>query len=173
MKIILMGYMGSGKSTIALKLSRILGYTFIDLDVYIETLEGLPVKDIFKTKGEIYFRKIETVYLKQVLDDKKSVVIALGGGTPCYGNNMNLILNTKNTNSIYLKASIKSLAERLQPEKHKRPLIAHLQTKEDLTEFVGKHLFERSPYYSMANVSINVDEKSEEKVVETIILNLF
>lgn len=173
MKIILMGYMGCGKSTIGSQLSKILGYQFLDLDTYIEVKENQSIPEIFSNKGEIYFRKKEHNYLKELLEMNESLVVALGGGTPCYGNNLQLILGTDNAKSVYLKLSISSLVKRLELEKNNRPVISHLKTKEDLTEFIGKHLFERSPYYSQANEIINVDGKSVDDIVETIVLKLF
>jgi len=173
MKVILMGYMGSGKSTIGLQLAKILDVEFMDLDVYIEAKETKTIQELFKSKGEIYFRKKESSYLKELLNTNESSVIALGGGTPCYGTNLQLILKTDNAKSVYLKLSIPSLVKRLELEKSKRPLISHLKTQEELTEFIGKHLFERSPYYSQANEIIIADEKSVDDIVEAIILKLF
>lgn len=173
MKIVLMGYMGSGKSTIGLQLAKILDYIFVDLDAHIEAKENKSIPEIFTTKGEVYFRKKETSYLKELLDTNGSYVIALGGGTPCYGTNLQLILDADDVKSVYLKLSIPSLVNRLELEKSKRPLISHLKTLDALTEFIGKHLFERSPYYSQANQIIIADEKSVDDIVESIVLKLF
>ena len=79
--------------------------------------EKTTISDIFKSKGEIYFRKLETHYLKELLETKNDLVLSLGGGTPCYSNNMELVLNTKNVKSIYLKASIPTLINRLKKKK--------------------------------------------------------
>ena len=172
MILILIGYMASGKSTLGKILAKKLNYEFLDLDEYIENKEDNSVKDIFKSKGEIYFRKIETKYLKELLENKNHLVLSLGGGTPCYGNNMNLILNASNTKCIYLKASIPTLVTRLKKEKSHRPLIAHIESDDLLTEFVGKHLFERSYYYNQANVTITTDNKLIDDIVEELILKL-
>ncbi|WP_299399634.1 shikimate kinase [uncultured Gelidibacter sp.] len=172
MNIILIGYMGSGKSTIGKKLSEQLNFDFVDLDDYIQEKEGLTIPEIFKTKGEIYFRKKENTYLKEVLE-LNNVVVSLGGGTPCYGSNMEAILNAKDAHSIYLKLSIPNLVQRLSSEKSQRPLIAHLETDEDLTEFIGKHLFERSFYYRQSNQTLLTDGKSVEAITEEIIAGLF
>ena len=165
MIIILIGYMASGKSTIGKKLAKKLDYDFIDLDDFIEDHESLSVTKIFKKKGEIYFRKQEEFYLKGLLQLNKNIVLSVGGGTPCYGNNMDLILNTTNVESIYLKSSIPKLVKKLKKKKNKRPLIAHIKGKKDLTEFIGKHLFERSPYYSKAEIQINTDDKSKKAII--------
>ena len=93
MKIVLSGYMASGKSAVGQQLSDKLNIKFIDLDFYIETGEAASITSIFKTKGEIYFRKKESEYLQELLDLNNDCIISLGGGTPCYGNNMELIKN--------------------------------------------------------------------------------
>ncbi|RKE92160.1 shikimate kinase [Ichthyenterobacterium magnum] len=171
MVIVLMGYMGSGKSIISNKLSQILNFEHLDLDNYIEIKEDMSVSDIFKSKGEIYFRKKENEYLNEVIT-KENTVIALGGGTPCYGSNMNLILQSDNVISIYLKTSIKNLANRLITETSKRPLISHIETIDELSEYIGKHLFERSFYYNQSKILINTDEKSIDDIVEAILFQL-
>ncbi|MBT8244473.1 MAG: AAA family ATPase [Winogradskyella sp.] len=172
MIIVLVGYMGSGKSTIGKDLSKIIDYEFIDLDTYIEENEEMSVSKLFKDKGEIYFRKKEMLYLKQILEAKENIVLALGGGTPCYGNNMDLISTHKNVKSFYLKASLKELAKRLNPEKENRPLISHLINEDDFIEFLGKHLFERSVFYSKASITVNTDCKSINETVQDIVVNL-
>lgn len=165
--------MGSGKSVIGKKLSSILGYGFIDLDDYIQHKEGKTITEIFNKKGEIYFRKIESKYLDEVIESNTNTIISLGGGTPCYGDNMDMIKNAKNASSVYLKASIASLSKRLFLEKDRRPLISHIENKELLNEFIGKHLFERSSYYSQSDIIVNTDHKSVDEVIESIILKLF
>jgi len=172
MSIILMGYMGSGKSTIGEKLSKMLNFESLDLDVYIQNNEGKSIPDLFKSKGEIYFRKIEGRYLSEILS-LENTVVSLGGGTPCYGNNMKVINSAINSKSIYLKASIPNLVERLYDEKAARPLISHLETKDELTEFIGKHLFERSVFYHQADMTISVDGKSINGIIEDIVMKLF
>ncbi|GAA4819462.1 shikimate kinase [Litoribaculum gwangyangense] len=173
MILVLIGYMASGKSTLGIILAEKLNYDFIDLDDYIEEKEGLTVADIFKIRGEIYFRKQETFYLEQVLQTEKNIILSLGGGTPCFGNNMQLILNAENSKSVYLKASIPQLVKKLFKKKSKRPLIAHIETKEALTEFIGKHLFERVQFYNQAEIQINTDHKSKNKIVKEILSKLF
>jgi shikimate kinase len=172
MTIILIGYMGSGKSTIGQKLSEILKFDFLDLDMYIQNKEGKSIPELFVSKGEIYFRKIESHYLGAVIA-KEHMVVSLGGGTPCYGNNMTAINNLANVKSIYLKASIPDLVERLFNERAERPLISHLKNKDELTEFIGKHLFERSFFYSQADITISVDGKPVDEIIADIVTKLF
>lgn len=172
MIIVLMGYMGCGKSTVGKDLATILNYRFLDLDNYISDKENSSISSLFKTKGEIYFRKKESEYLKEILNTSENLVLALGGGTPCYANNLNILLNTKNVLTFYLKLSIRNLAIRLFNEKDQRPLISHLDSIEDLSEFIGKHLFERSPYYSQAENIINTDNKNVKDVMSEIVTQL-
>ena len=172
MILILVGYMGSGKSSVGKKLSKVLNYDFVDLDTYIEDHLGMKVRDIFKHKGEIYFRKQESKFLKEVIKNKHHV-IALGGGTPCYGYNLDVLKNQNELKIIYLKSSIKNLSERLFSEKKDRPLISHLNTETDLFEFIGKHLFERAPFYEQADITVKTDLLTIDQVVASILLELF
>ncbi len=173
MIIVLIGYMGSGKSSVGKILAKKLNYNLIDLDDYIEDRENASVKEIFKTKGEIYFRKKEAEYLKDLLQLKENTVLALGGGTPCFAGNMEAVLDTESAISVYLKGSLPFLSKKLFKKKAKRPLIAHIETQELMTEFIGKHLFERSQFYSKAQHHIITDDKEKIDIVEDIILELF
>lgn len=172
MIVALMGYMGSGKSTIGKNLATVLNYNFLDLDDYISKQENSSINDLFKNKGEIYFRKKEAYYLNDVLTSKDDIVLALGGGTPCYGNNITMLKQSEKVELFYLKMSIPQLTERLFEEKDSRPLISHLKTKEELTEFIGKHLFERTQYYNQAPNIILSDNKSIKELLEEIVKTL-
>jgi len=165
MKIVLLGYMASGKSAVGKLLTSKLNLPFIDLDNYIENGENLSISDIFSLKGEIYFRKKEGEYLKELLNLKNDCIISLGGGTPCYGNNMDIIKNK--SQSFYLNASINTIFDRLKSETSERPLVATIG-KENLKEYIAKHLFERSLYYSKAEKTVSVDNKTIEEIVEEI-----
>jgi shikimate kinase len=166
MKIVLLGYMASGKSTVGRLLARQLGTSFVDLDDYIEQQQKKSIKDIFSEKGEIFFRKLEHQMLKEVLDSHTAVVLSTGGGTPCYANNMETILQ-QSDNSIYLNHSIPVLVERITKEKEHRPLVKNIPDN-DLPEFVGKHLFERRPFYMQAEHRVDCDPLSAEEVVAEI-----
>lgn len=165
-KIILLGYMGCGKSTIAQKLAKTTGLPFLDLDQCIEERMNLSVNEIFEKKGEIYFRKLEHQIFDELLNSSQEIIIGLGGGTPCYANNHELFIG-KNRTSIYLKASIDTLFERLHRNKSKRPLIAN-KTDSELKEFIAMHLFERSFYYTKASNTVVVDDKSVDDTVTEI-----
>jgi len=165
-KIILLGYMGSGKSTIAKSLSENTQIELFDLDEMIEKKAGLSVKNIFEKKGEIYFRKLEHQILKELISFPKKMIISLGGGTPCYAGNHEM-LNYENVASIYLKASIDTLFKRLLVNKEERPLIAE-KSEHEMKEYIAMHLFERSYFYNQATYAISVDGKSIEEVVSEI-----
>lgn len=165
MKIALIGYMTSGKSSVGKLLASQMKLQYIDLDNFIEQEEEMTIPEIFKIKGELYFRKKEMEHLKKLLYKKEDYCISTGGGTPCYGNNMQLI--KKLTKSVYLQTSVKEIYSRLKIGKSKRPLVAHL-SDEELLEFVGKHLFERVPFYKQADFTVSTDGKSTTEVVTAI-----
>jgi len=171
MKIVLLGYMTSGKSSIGKQLSKNLSMKFLDLDDYIVEKEKMPITEIFSSKGEIYFRLIENTYLKEVLAKEEDFILSLGGGTPCYANNMEAI-NEGKTKSVYLKATNQTLIDRLILKKSTRPIIANL-SDDQIPEFVAKHLFERRFYYEQAKYSINVDDKTIKQVSEEIEMLLY
>ena len=167
MKIILLGYMGSGKTTVGIQLAKKLFLNFTDLDEFIEEKEQKSIKEIFEQKGEIYFRKIEHKYLKQFIKENESFVLSLGGGTPCYAVNLDLILHDKNNLSFYLRGSISTLFKRLSENKIKRPLINDLSDNQ-LTEYIAKHLFERGVFYDKATYKISIDDKKVQEIVTEI-----
>ncbi len=159
--------MGSGKSRLGKELSNSISYSFYDLDNFITTNEGLTINEIFEKKKELYFRTIEKEYLEELINKKEDKVISLGGGTPCYSNNMDLILNTNNSISIYLNRSIDFLVERLYPKMYSRPLISHIKSKEELKKFISKHLFERNKFYLKSTRVLNTNNsKIDENIKE-------
>lgn len=166
-KIILVGYMAVGKSTVAEILSERTGIKWLDLDHIIEVNQNLSVSNIFKEKGEIYFRKQEHLELKQLVQSERSFILSTGGGTPCYSNN-HMFLNINKVVSIYLSASIEEIFKRLKNNKSQRPLVSNL-SDDDLKEFIAKNIFERSFYYNQATFKINTDHKSPEEIVEEIV----
>lgn len=140
--------MCSGKTTLGRALSHRLGCPFIDLDQYIEQHEGMAVKDIFATKGEEHFRKLETRALKQLLDDEKFAVIALGGGTPCHNDNMELMEGQGTT--VWLQPCPERLTARLVAGAAARPLLAG-KTPQEIEEFSKQAMASRQPFYSRAS----------------------
>ena len=172
MIVVLLGYMGCGKSTVGQILAENLGFNFIDLDAYIEQKQQASISEIFNSKGEIFFRKIESEAVKQLCEQSDSLVLALGGGTPCYSDTMQFLVNHPNVKTVSLNLSIKNLSERLIHEKAKRPLIANL-SNENIPEFIAKHLFERSYYYNQAEIGIQTDTLNVAETAATIQSKLF
>ena len=170
MIISLVGYMGSGKSHISKILSEKLNFKLIDLDKEISRRNKLTIPEIFEKKGEIYFRKLERETLEEILASEENVILSLGGGTPVYYNNMEII--NHNSKSVFLKASVGTLSERLLKQKEKRPLIAKI-SDEDLPEFIAKHLFERNEFYNKAQANVITDNKTPEVIVDEIIEKLY
>ena len=167
MIVVLLGYMGSGKSTIGKKLATLKGWEFLDLDFYIEQQEQQSITNLFEKRGHIEFRKLEVKAVQKVCRSHSNIILALGGGTPCYGNTMTFLNQHPGVFTIYLKSSARTLRNRLQSEKANRPLIAKIND-DDLLEFIAKHLFERSKYYNQAQLSISVDDMSIDDVVKEI-----
>lgn len=170
MQIVLIGYMGSGKSTVGKELAKQLKINFLDLDSYIEQKYEMTISELFSAKGEIFFRKAEIVCLNEIFASKEDFVLSTGGGTPCYGDNINVMTsNTKNV--FYLNVPIPELIKRLVKEKEHRPLITNIPENE-LPEFLGAHLFERSYFYTKAHHTILVQQKEASKVVNEIVAKL-
>jgi len=152
MKIFLLGYMASGKSTMGAALAEALSVAFVDLDGLLDGLLGMPVGEYIEEKGELSFRKAEHEALVSWLEEgPEDAVLALGGGTPVFYDHMALLNESGRT--VFLDVSIGELAQRLKGSTD-RPLI---KSQEDLVEFVAKHLFERRPYYSQAQVRVKGD----------------
>jgi shikimate kinase len=162
--------MGSGKSHISKILSEKLNFKLIDLDKEISKRNKLTIPEIFAKRGEIFFRKLEREALEEILATEENVILSLGGGTPAYYNNMEII--NANSKSVFLRASIATLSERLVKQKEKRPLIANI-SDEDLPEFIAKHLFERNIFYSKAQFTVNTDNREPDAIVVEIIEKLY
>jgi shikimate kinase len=170
MIISLVGYMGSGKTHISKILSEKINFKLIDLDKEISRRNKLTIPEIFDKKGEIHFRKLERETLEEILASEENVILSLGGGTPVYYNNMEII--NHNSKSVFLRASVSTLSERLLKQKEKRPLIANI-SDENLAEFIAKHLFERNEFYNKAQINVITDAREPEDIVEEIIEKLY
>lgn len=145
--IFLIGYMGSGKSTLGRAVAKYTGLQLIDLDNYIERRYMANVRDIFARHGEERFRDMERRMLAEVADFE-NVIVACGGGTPCFHGNMELI-NSHGT-SVWLQASEEILFRRLVRGRRKRPLLAD-KTDEEILHTIRSGLESRHPFYSMAH----------------------
>jgi shikimate kinase len=150
--IFLVGYMGSGKTTIGKLVAKQCGYHFVDMDAEIEAQQGKTVSQIFAEQGEQQFRLLEQKCLYE-LAKLKNVIISTGGGTPCFFDNMEF-MNAHGL-TIYLHFSAYELAERLEViGVSKRPILAD-KTSEELRSFISNALAVREPYYSLANLSVS------------------
>ena len=136
---------------------------FTDLDTHIESEVGMPILEIFDKRGELFFRKKEHELLKALLESGEGRVLSLGGGTPAYAGNMDMV-TAATQHTFYLQHSISSLVARLEKEREQRPLIAHLPAAE-LYDFIGKHLFDRVPFYSKASHMIACDGKTTAEIL--------
>lgn len=166
-RIFLMGFMGSGKSTHGKKIAKVFQKPFIDLDNYIEKKEEMLIEDIFAKKGEDYFREKESEYLKQVIARYPKSVISLGGGTPCFNNNITHIL--KAGTAVYIEMPAESLHYRLTQSENKRPLLKDKSLEEGL-DFIKMLLRQREKYYTQAHLTINGINLTTEKLKEALSL---
>ena len=151
-RIILIGYMGSGKTTVGKALSRETGMMFYDLDWYIENRMRKSVSQIFAEKGEEGFRKIEYNMLHEVAEFE-DVIISCGGGTPCFFDNIDYL--NQQGDVVYLKATPETLYKHLLMAKVERPLLKD-KSHEELMEFIKAQLCIREPYYNKARHHLDV-----------------
>ncbi len=161
--------MGSGKTAVGKLLAAKRNIPFIDLDQEIEKRENLSISEIFNTKGVIYFRKKERNVLLELLADENPMVLSTGGGTPCYGDVMEILTKNDAYSCVYLSATVPTLSNRLYKEKEHRPLLAGIDTIASLNEFIGKHLFERAPFYQQAPIRIATDTLTVEETIASIL----
>ena len=150
MKIFLIGFMGSGKSTAGKILAEALGYSFIDLDEAIENGENKTIREIFEQEGEPHFRVLEAQYLK-ALKSKDNIVIATGGGTPCH-NDLIKWMNDEGM-TIYLQATVDQLELRLRKEMSERPLLMDKDPSE-LRQYIKDTLAKRDADYNKAKMKL-------------------
>ena len=165
MKYFLVGMPSCGKSSLAKIIGKEINIQFIDLDKEIEIVEKRSINEIFNIKGEGYFRKIESEVLNSIIKSNKSFIMATGGGTPCYNDNMKIINN--NGISIFLDVKISKLETRLKNKKD-RPLLNRYQDK---GQILKKIYYERKSYYHESNYTIS-DIKDQKTEILSIILQL-
>ena len=150
MKIFLIGFMGCGKTTMGKKLAAKLGCPFFDLDHQIEAELGQTIATYFTEHGESAFRQLENTKIK-AFDYPNHAVIATGGGTPCYFDNIDWM--NANGLTVYINRAAQALAKRLEKGKARRPLLKGLDTP-GLIHFIEQKLEERNPFYTQAKLSI-------------------
>jgi shikimate kinase len=164
MKIFLIGMMGSGKSYWMNKLAKKLDTPKYDLDTLIEKVEDRTIQEIFRESGEDHFRKMESIVLKW-FSDKDEFILATGGGTPCFHNNMEWMNQEGLT--IWLDEPMEALVARLLPEKAHRPLIAKLSDKK-LRSYLEEKKAERRSFYSQAKIIVSGDDITEANLLSLI-----
>jgi len=164
-RVYLIGFMGSGKSTMGRWLADALQWTFLDLDHYIENKYHKTISKIFEESGEDGFREIEAKCLREVGDFDK-VIIGAGGGTPCFYDNMDVMNATGLT--IYLKLEPNVLNDRLCASKSQRPLVAN-KNGDELLKFISDKLDEREPYYTKAKIIADGTVWSVEDFVNVVV----
>lgn len=160
-KIFLWGLPGAGKTTIGRKISSLYKIPFHDLDEYIEKAEGQSISSIFDTSGESHFRTLETRYLFEVTAYIGPAVIATGGGTPCFQDNIQLM--KQSGRSIYLSLPIETVFNRIKSDETQRPLFNNL-SDDELYNSLRKMLDSRLPYYEKADRIINLTGTIEEDI---------
>ena len=165
MKIFLIGFMGSGKTHWGRLLSEKLGIRFFDLDEQVVEQAGKPITEIFAADGEEQFRMMEKDILYIITESHDSFVMACGGGSPCYFNNIEY-MNQSGT-SVWINAQLDVLFKRLVAEKDKRPLLKDL-SDEQLKNFISKKFSGRKIYYEQANVTVDEEPVQLENLINKI-----
>lgn len=161
MRIYLLGFMGTGKSSQGKKLASKLGYKFLDTDQMIKKACGASINEIFRDKGESWFRDMEADVLRATVM-YPNAVIACGGGTPCYFNNMQWMMARGIT--IYMQQPVDRLFGRLKSRKAKRPLIAHLDDAA-LKVYIIEKLSQRNYFYQKAHLTVDLSENGVKDIL--------
>lgn len=158
--------MGCGKSTIGRKLSSRLRCDLVDTDQLIEQQAGTTIAEIFSTKGEEYFRELESRTLASIVESGRDCIVSTGGGLPLWGDNMEVMNGAGCT--VYLKRSARNIASRLSPHgRFKRPKLRGL-SDDELVDFMTKGIAEREGIYSRANHVIDAVPLRDEQIVDEI-----
>ncbi len=164
MRIFLIGYMGSGKSTLGRRLAEYLNLQFVDMDHYIEERNYKTIPQIFEEEGEAEFRNKERKALEE-LSEFTDIIIATGGGAPCFFDNINIMNRAGKT--IYLNINPEILAERLMSSKTERPLIKG-KSREELVAFIDETLKKRHEFYSKAHYQITEPDIDLDELMKMI-----
>jgi len=157
--------MASGKSVVGEQLAQLLNYRFVDTDQWIEARSCKTIPQIFSEEGEASFRAKEKECL-EFLMDQEYLVIASGGGTPCFHQAIELMNELGET--VYLKANLQTLADRLWDEKSDRPKLNSCRSREQLMDFISEHLSQREMVYEKCQHTVLVDDQSVEMIVKEI-----
>ena len=162
--IFLIGYMGTGKTTIGKQIAQSLGWEFVDMDLFIENRYRKAISTLFAEKGEDFFRKIEHTILQEVAQFENTV-IATGGGTPCFFDNMDRMNQAGIT--VYLKLPVSELVRRLRTCKQDRPLLKDKNGGE-LTNYIAGHLEDRETWYNRAAIVFSAEQMHTRQGIVTI-----
>jgi len=152
--IYIVGYMGAGKSSGGRRLARTMNVPFVDTDEALMASSGMEVSEIFSAHGELGFRKMERQVLRALSSFDGTRVIATGGGTPCFEDNMAYMLSHGTV--VYFKVAPSSLIPRLMAKRKNRPLLEPI-SEEDLPGFIQQHLEEREAHYKQAHITVDAD----------------
>ena len=170
LKVVLVGLPGSGKTTFGRQLAKELGFPFLDLDQLIEERYQLQISEIFSLHGEGKFREWETAVLQEMLNQDRAFILASGGGTPCFNDNMDLI-NTHGV-SVYLEVPLGSISSRLQTSKvQQRPLFQGLDQGE-ITLKLKSLLVSREYFYNQSKIKLSGEDFSAELLLTELISRL-
>lgn len=165
--LVLVGYAGSGKSSLAKRLSKALGLGYVDTDTLVEQSVGASIADIFYYEGEEYFRRMERGVVDRLVADGYDGIVATGGGLPVWEDNMERLNSIATT--IYLRRSPEQILSRLSAYgREKRPMFRG-KSDEELLQFMREHIAEREPYYAKANIVVDCNTMSDQDVVQYII----
>jgi len=167
-RIYLIGYMGSGKTTIGKSLAKKLNFRFIDMDYFIENRQHKTINEIFSEKGEETFRLLENKVLKEI-SAFENVVISTGGGAPCFYDNIEIMNQTGLV--IYLKVSPEEIAKRLSFNKNNRPLLKD-KTPHEMLAFISENLEKRKSYYNQAKLIFDAEQMLANTDVDHIVDSL-
>jgi shikimate kinase len=162
MRIFLIGFMGSGKTTVGRPLARALGLRFVDMDHYLADVQHKTIGEIFEAIGESGFRALERQTLAE-LSVAENTLVATGGGAPCFSDNIQTMNQAGTT--IYLQLSPEGLAARLKHGRDKRPLLRGLND-EELLSYIRTTLAQREPFYQQARIIVDCDGYSDAQIVE-------
>lgn len=161
-RIFLIGYMGAGKTTLGKAFARAMGLTFIDLDWYIEERFHKTIRELFTERGQDAFRDLERRMLHEV-GEFEDVVISVGGGTPCFFDNVDYMNSVGET--VFLDVDIRVLFRRLKIAKHQRPLLDR-KSDEELMQFIQEALQNRLPFYTRAKHTFNGEKLEDRRQIQ-------
>jgi shikimate kinase len=164
MRVFLIGFMGAGKSHWGKIWAEKSGMTFFDLDEIIVAKEQMTIDEIFDKKGEDYFRQIESASLQSTLD-YDNCIVACGGGTPCFFDNMKWM--NENGLTVFIKAKPHTLLQNMTHEMKKRPLFNKINQAEILT-FIEQKLKERNEFYTVSKITLSIEELNDSTITDLL-----